>query len=196
MLDEKCNIGDIEYMKACWLKTPAIMPGQLLELTVSIDGVFFTGGFAVATRRMQDVVFGLEPTRIEGSPRQRFLGRVKKPTNKLHKRQELYLQHRRIFNGRNCIAQEKLLNTKKAKNEEQVYWRGYDKSGHTRECLLVFRERYNRKHPHCALLPEGGEELHTPYEVYVEDVRTQTPKWQWWTKGSKEILDRLMEKAS
>jgi len=61
-------------MKACWLKTPVNMPGQLMELTVMIDGAFFTSGFAVASRRKQYVVLGDVSTRIEGSPGQRFLG--------------------------------------------------------------------------------------------------------------------------
>ena len=70
-------------MKACWLKMPVSAPGQLLELTVTVDGAFFTSGFAVAIRRMQNVVFGLGPTRIEGSPGQRFPGPMMKPANEL-----------------------------------------------------------------------------------------------------------------
>jgi|GEM_PF-4439437 len=68
-------------MKACWLKMPVSAPGQLLELTVTVDGAYFTSGFAVAARRMQNVVFGLGPTRIEGSPGQRIPGPIVKPTN-------------------------------------------------------------------------------------------------------------------
>lgn len=56
-------------------------PGQLLELTVIKDGVFFTDGFVVAARRMQNKVLGLGPTRIEGSPGQRFPGPRMKPAN-------------------------------------------------------------------------------------------------------------------
>lgn len=80
-------------MKACWLKTPVCAPGQLLDLTVTVDGAFFTSGFAVAIRRMQNVVFGLPanrhglgPTRIEGSPGQRFPGPMMKPANELQTR--------------------------------------------------------------------------------------------------------------
>ena len=69
-------------MKACWLKTPVSTLGQL-ELTVNVDGVVFASGFAVATRRIQNRVFGLEPTRIEGSPGQRFPGPLVKPANEL-----------------------------------------------------------------------------------------------------------------
>jgi hypothetical protein len=47
-------------MKACWLKMPVLATGQLFELTVIVDGVFFTSGFAVATRRMQNLVFGFK----------------------------------------------------------------------------------------------------------------------------------------
>ena len=68
-------------MKACWLKMPVAAPGQLLKLTVIVDGVFFTSGFAVAIRRMQNVVF-VFTTRIEGSPGQRFPGPVMKPANR------------------------------------------------------------------------------------------------------------------
>jgi hypothetical protein len=70
-------------MNACWLKMPVFAPGQLLKLTVTRDGAFFTSGFAVAVRRMQNVVFGLGPTRIEGSPGQRFPGPMMKPANEL-----------------------------------------------------------------------------------------------------------------
>jgi hypothetical protein len=73
-------------MKACWLKRPVFAPGQLSELTVTVDGAFFTSGFAVATRRMQNVVFGLGPTRIEGGPGQRFPGPITKPANELQTR--------------------------------------------------------------------------------------------------------------
>lgn len=54
-----------------------------MELAVTVDGAFFTGGFAVAVRRMQNVVFGLGPTRIEGSPGQKFPGPMTKPANEL-----------------------------------------------------------------------------------------------------------------
>jgi hypothetical protein len=48
-------------MKACWLKMPVRHLGQLFKLTVIGDGAFFTSGFAVAARRMQNLVFGFEP---------------------------------------------------------------------------------------------------------------------------------------
>jgi len=73
-------------MKACWSKMPVCAPGQLLELTVTVDGVLFASGFAVAVRRMQNLVFGLGPTRIEGSPGQRFPGSTMKPAKELKTR--------------------------------------------------------------------------------------------------------------
>lgn len=72
-------------MKACWLKMPVPTLGQLLELTVAVDGALFVSGFAVAVRRMQNLVFGLGPTRIEGSPGQRFPGSIMKPANELQR---------------------------------------------------------------------------------------------------------------
>ncbi len=80
--------------------------------------------------------------------------------------------------------------------QEEVYWREYDNPDHARECLEEFRERYNQKRPHWALVPEAGGDPHTPYEVYVEGVRTQIPRWQGWAKGAKKKIDRLMEEAS
>jgi transposase InsO family protein len=80
--------------------------------------------------------------------------------------------------------------------QEEVYWREYENPAHARECLLEFEGRYNRQRPHWALIPEGGGDPHTPYEVYVEGKRTQIPRWQGWAKGAKEKLERLMAEAS
>lgn len=80
--------------------------------------------------------------------------------------------------------------------QEEVYWREYDNPGHARECLSEFRERYNRRRPHWALVPESGGDPHTPYEVYVEGAQTQIPRWQGWAKGAKEKIERLMKEAS
>ncbi|MDJ0762526.1 MAG: DDE-type integrase/transposase/recombinase [Myxococcota bacterium] len=80
--------------------------------------------------------------------------------------------------------------------QEEVYFREYLNPGHARESLLSFKDRYNNKRPHWALIPEVGGEPHTPFEVYVEGARTQIPKWQGWAKGAKEKLERMMKEAS
>ena len=59
-------------MKACWSKAPVFAPGQRTALTVIVDGASFSISFPVAQTRMQDLVFGLVPTRIEGGPEQRI----------------------------------------------------------------------------------------------------------------------------
>lgn len=56
----------------CWSKAPVGTPGQRTALTVIVDGASFPISFPVAQRRMQDVVLGLVPTRIEGGPEQRI----------------------------------------------------------------------------------------------------------------------------
>ena len=61
-------------VKACWLKTPVFAPGQLKRAHRYVDGVVFINGFAVATKRMQHVVFGMRPARIEGCPGQLLPG--------------------------------------------------------------------------------------------------------------------------
>ncbi len=84
----------------------------------------------------------------------------------------------------------------KTLKDEEVYWRLYDHPGHCRECLTEFRDRYNNRRPHWALIPaEGGDPL-TPHEVYAEGRRTQLPRWQSWAKAAREKLDRLLTGAA
>ncbi|MGD0038781.1 MAG: DDE-type integrase/transposase/recombinase [Bacteroidota bacterium] len=76
--------------------------------------------------------------------------------------------------------------------EEEVYWRLYDHPAHCRECLEEFRQRYNRRRPHWALVPtEGGDPL-VPEEVYAGGRTIAIPRWQGWAKGAKEKLDRML----
>ena len=44
----------------------------------------------------------------------------------------------------------------------------YDNPEHCRHCLAEFRERYNNRRPHWALIPEEGGDSLTPQEVYIE----------------------------
>ena len=80
--------------------------------------------------------------------------------------------------------------------QEEVYWQEYESPGQCRESLLKFKERYNHRRPHWALVPEFGGDPVTPNEVYVGGIRTKIPKWQGWAKGAKEKLDKMMEVAS
>lgn len=76
--------------------------------------------------------------------------------------------------------------------EEEVYWRLYEHPAHCGECLEEFRQRYNRRRPHWALMPmEGGDPL-VPEEVYAGGRPIQIPRWQGWAKGAKEKLDRML----
>ena len=80
--------------------------------------------------------------------------------------------------------------------EEEVYWRIYDGPAHARECLGEFRQRYNQRRPHWALVPEGGGDPATPEEVYTGAVVTQLPRWQGWARAAKEKLNRMLEPAA
>ena len=80
--------------------------------------------------------------------------------------------------------------------QDEVYWREYDNPGHARECLEEFRQRYNWKRPHWALVPDEGGDPLTPEEVYVRGYKTQIPRWQGWAKGAKKKLDQLLNEAS
>jgi transposase InsO family protein len=80
--------------------------------------------------------------------------------------------------------------------DEELYWRLYDSPEHCRQCLAEFRDRYNGRRPHWALVPEAGGDPVTPMEVYVGGVRTRVPKWQAWAKAAKARLDELMEEAA
>ena len=63
---------------------------------------------------------------------------------------------------------------------------------YTRRCLAEFRERYNHRRPHWALIPEEGGDPVTPHDVYVGGVKVGIPKWQGWAKGAKAKLDQMM----
>ena len=68
----------------------------------------------------------------------------------------------------------------------------YDSPAHARDCIAVFRTRYNEYRPHWALVhAEGGDPL-TPHDVYVSGCATKIPKWQGWAIGAKRRLDALM----
>lgn len=75
---------------------------------------------------------------------------------------------------------------------EEVYWRLYDDPRHARQCLAEFKDRYNQRRPHWALVPEAGGDPVTPKEVYVDGVKVGIPKWQAWAKGAKAKLDQMM----
>ena len=80
--------------------------------------------------------------------------------------------------------------------EEEIYWRLYDDPAHARVCLAEFRERYNTRRPHWALVPaEGGDPL-VPEEVYAKGRATQIPRWQGWARRAKATLDRMLEEAA
>ena len=79
---------------------------------------------------------------------------------------------------------------------EEVYWRLYDNPSHCRDCLEEFRNRYNGRRPHWALIPEEGGDPLVPKEVYTSSRSIQIPKWQGWAKGAKEKLDRMLAEAA
>ena len=75
---------------------------------------------------------------------------------------------------------------------EEVYWRLYDSPVHCRACLEEFRQRYNGRRPHCALIPEEGGDPLVPEEVYTGGRVIQIPRWQGWARGAKEKLDQML----
>lgn len=79
---------------------------------------------------------------------------------------------------------------------EEVYWRLYDSPAHCRECLEEFRERYNGRRPHWALIPEEGGDPLVPAEVYRGDRAIRIPRWQAWARGAKAKLDELLTEAA
>ena len=79
---------------------------------------------------------------------------------------------------------------------EEVYWRLYDSPAHCRECLEEFRQRYNGRRPHWALVPEEGGDPLVPAEVYRGDRSVRIPRWQGWAKGAKAKLDKMMSEAA
>ena len=80
--------------------------------------------------------------------------------------------------------------------EEELYWRMYDSPEHCRQCLGEFRQRYNQRRPHWALVPTEGGDVVTPDDVYIGGVQTQIPKWQAWAQAAKAELDEMMEQAA
>lgn len=78
---------------------------------------------------------------------------------------------------------------------EEVYWRMYDHPQHARECLAEFRERYNTRRPHWALVPEEGGDPLVPAEVYTGGRTIQIPRWQGWARAAKAKLEEMMTAA-
>ncbi len=76
--------------------------------------------------------------------------------------------------------------------EEEIYWRLYESPAHARECLSEFRERYNRRRPHWALVPEGGGDPVTPEDVYVHGLAVTIPQWQGWAREARAHLEQLL----
>ena len=72
----------------------------------------------------------------------------------------------------------------------------YDNPEHCRVCLAEFRDRYNNRRPHWALISEEGGDPLTPQEVYVESRKTQIPKWQAWAKAARKKLDQMLTEAA
>ncbi len=80
--------------------------------------------------------------------------------------------------------------------DEEIYWRLYESPSHAQECISEFRQRYNDRRPHWALVPEGGGDPVTPRDVYVTGQAIAIPKWQGWARGAKQRLDQLMQCGS
>lgn len=76
--------------------------------------------------------------------------------------------------------------------DEEIYWQIYRNPGHARESIAAFRARYNDRRPHWALRPAGGGDPLTPYEVYVNGLAIEIPKWQPWARAAKARLQELM----
>ncbi len=76
--------------------------------------------------------------------------------------------------------------------DEEIYWRLYDNPRHARECLEEFRQRYNGRRPHWALVPPEGGDPVTPYDVFVNGAAVAIPKWQSWARSAKARLDQMM----
>lgn len=74
---------------------------------------------------------------------------------------------------------------------EEVYWRLYESVPHARECLAEFRQRYNERRPHWALVPEAGGDPLVPLEVYTGKDSIQTPRWQSWARAAEAKLEQM-----
>ncbi|MFW6337107.1 MAG: integrase core domain-containing protein, partial [Phycisphaeraceae bacterium] len=61
---------------------------------------------------------------------------------------------------------------------EEVYWRLYDSPSEARQCQADFRERYDTRRPHWALVPEEGGDPLTPEDVYTRGMKGRLPAWQ------------------
>jgi transposase InsO family protein len=81
--------------------------------------------------------------------------------------------------------------------QEEVYWRLYESPLEARSRLQEFRDRYNHRRPHWALMPQAGRDPLVPADVYTSGARIQTPRWQSWAVAAKKKLDQMMkEKAA
>jgi transposase InsO family protein len=76
--------------------------------------------------------------------------------------------------------------------DEEVYWRLYDDPRHARACFAEFKDLYNGRRPHWALVPEDGGDPVTPQDVYVGGVRITIPRWQEWAQAAKARLEQMM----
>jgi transposase InsO family protein len=77
---------------------------------------------------------------------------------------------------------------------EEVYWQLYDSPAHARECLALFRERYNTQRPHWALIPDNADPAAdplTPQDVYQHGLAIRLPRWQGWARQAKEHLEQI-----
>jgi transposase InsO family protein len=79
---------------------------------------------------------------------------------------------------------------------EEVYWRLYDHPQHCRACLAEFRQRYNERRPHWALIPEEGGDPLVPAEVYASGRTIQIPRWQEWARAAQAKLEKLLKEAA
>jgi transposase InsO family protein len=80
--------------------------------------------------------------------------------------------------------------------EEEIYWRLYDDPAHCRACLAEFRQRYNTRRPHWALVPaEGGDPL-VPLEVFRGDRQVGIPRWQQWARAAQARMEQLLAAAA
>lgn len=79
---------------------------------------------------------------------------------------------------------------------EEVYWRLYDHPQHCRECLAEFRQRYNERRPHWALVPEDGGDPWVPAEVYAGGCTIQIPRWQAWARAAQAKLEKMIEEEA
>jgi transposase InsO family protein len=80
--------------------------------------------------------------------------------------------------------------------DEEVYWRLYDNPDHARECFEEFKERYNYKRPHWALIPKNGGDVLTPKDVYIYNMPIRIPEWQQWAKNARKKIENAMAVAA